>query len=114
MGFILPLLKLSSEESQKSHEPLKWSALQPHTEEILVNLAFSHQAIHAGMFFQQHKYAHTCYLQSSMHLNIHVYSCSQLHTVLFNYFTHSQAQHKGWHMFPQLNIVIDRLCTGVL
>lgn len=38
MGFILPLLKLSSEESQKSHEPLKWSALQPHTEEILVNL----------------------------------------------------------------------------
>lgn len=42
--------KLSSQESKKSHEPLKQSALQPLTEEILVNLALSHKAMHADMF----------------------------------------------------------------
>lgn len=84
VGSVLPLHKLSSEESQKSHEPLKWSASQPHTEEILVNLAFSHKAIHAGMCFLQLKYAHACYL---------LFACLSMFSVVYIliYFTHAQA-----------------------
>lgn len=77
VGCILPPPKLSSQESKKSHEPLNQSPLQPLTEEILVNLALSHKAMHADMFFET---LHTICTQacSQMCICVHVLRCFHL------------------------------------